>query len=578
MGNNNCSIQIKTLHEKFYENADKYSEHIALIYKGKKITYKELSMYARRVSNYLLRRGVEKGDRVVVILPRGIEQIAALLGILAIGAVYVPISVGQPLLRRDKIVNNVHPTIILENNEFMDEKQWEGSVVKEENLPAYIIYTSGSSGEPKGVEMSHGAAMNTITEVLRMWNVGMMDSVLNISSYDFDLSIFDIFGILSVGGTIVLIEDEDYRDPEEWKRLIETYGITIWNSAPALLEMLLTLAKGSVFKELRLALVSGDWIPLSLPEMWRTVTKSDSQFVALGGATECGIWSNYYNVLEVDSSWKSIPYGQALPGQIYKIVDENLIECPKNTPGELLIGGKSLANGYLNDRELTLTKFILDKNGNRWYRTGDLGKYWEDGTIEFLGRIDTQVKIRGHRIELGEIESLLQKVPEIEKAIVILLGDKYHKELVAFYTGTEVQKEYLDGYINDHLPDYARPNSVIRIDSFPLNANGKVDRKKLEEYQKFEKTEITKSKSSNIVLLIWEDILGHEISDSNENLFRLGADSILTTRFVKRINDQYGITLHMKDVFENPTINKLSVYIGNLAKNKSLEIIEEGEI
>lgn len=571
--------QKETLHGKFYKNSLEYPERIALIYEEQKISYKILRTYALSAANYVSQQGVEKGDKVAVILPRGIGQIAALLGILAVGAAYVPISIKQPLARRKRILESIKPTIVLQDENFLNESPWEGKIEKNPEASAYVIYTSGSSGEPKGVDMSHAAAMNTIEVILRMWDISSADSVLNISAFDFDLSVFDIFGLLSVGGTVVMINEKDYRDPEVWKKLIESYGITIWNSAPALLDMFLTLEKKKcTSSKLRLALVSGDWIPLYLPEAWYKVAAEGAQFVALGGATEGGIWSNYYCVSEVDKSWKSIPYGKALPGQEYRIVDENLTECEINVPGELLIGGDSLASGYVNDKELTNKKFIIDK-GERWYRTGDCGVYREDQIIEFLGRLeDTQVKIRGHRIELGEVESILKEFPGINETVVVCQGDKYYKELVAFYSGDNVIRKNLEHYLELQLPIHSVPNSIIQLDSFPLNENGKIDRKKLKVYKTIDYLEGSSNVSPNIALNIWEELLGVRVSDLDENLFKLGVDSLLVARFVEAINTRYGVKVHMKDIFEKPTIRELTKLIEEQRGLENMESVEEGEI
>ena len=578
MNNREPFNKMETLHGEFYENALKYPERIALIYENEKVSYKMLCLYALRAANYMWQRGVRKNDRVVVILPRGIGQVAALLGILAIGAAYVPIAIKQPSARREKIIENVKPAFVLQDETFLEETPWSGCIENNPKDTAYIIYTSGSSGEPKGVEMSHAAATNTIEEILRIWNIGVEDSVLSISAFDFDLSVFDIFGLLAAGGTVILINEDDFRDPEVWEKLIKIYGITIWNSAPALLDMFLIMRKNNHFDKLRLALVSGDWVPLYLPEKWYKVTSINSQFVALGGATEGGIWSNYYCVSKIDKSWNSIPYGQALPKQKYRIMDENFVDCGVNIPGELQIGGGSLAKGYINDEELTMKKFITDVKGERWYRTGDRGMRWADGTIEFLGRMDTQVKIRGHRIELGEIESVLKSFLGIKEAVVVAQGDKYHKELVAFYLGEYIAENEIEGYLKLHLPEYSIPNSIIRLENFPLNANGKVDRKSLAEYKKIDSVEIIPDKALNIVLTIWEELLGNKVIDLDENLFKMGADSLLAARFVGAMNTRCGIEVHMKEVFMNPSINALTKLVDTRKKTGITELVEEGEI
>lgn len=578
MNNREPFNKMETLHGEFYENALKYPERIALIYENEKVSYKMLRLYALRAANYMWQRGVRKNDRVVVILPRGIGQVAALLGILAIGAAYVPIAIKQPSARREKIIENVKPAFVLQDETFLEETPWSGCIENNPKDTAYIIYTSGSSGEPKGVEMSHAAATNTIEEILRIWNIGVEDSVLSISAFDFDLSVFDIFGLLAAGGTVILINEDDFRDPEVWEKLIKIYGITIWNSAPALLDMFLIMRKNNHFDKLRLALVSGDWVPLYLPEKWYKVTSINSQFVALGGATEGGIWSNYYCVSKIDKSWNSIPYGQALPKQKYRIMDENFVDCGVNIPGELQIGGGSLAKGYINDEELTMKKFITDVKGERWYRTGDRGMRWADGTIEFLGRMDTQVKIRGHRIELGEIESVLKSFLGIKEAVVVAQGDKYHKELVAFYLGEYIAENEIEGYLKLHLPEYSIPNSIIRLENFPLNANGKVDRKSLAEYKKIDSVEIIPDKALNIVLTIWEKLLGNKVIDLDENLFKMGADSLLAARFVGAMNTRCGIEVHMKEVFMNPSINALTKLVDTRKKTGITELVEEGEI
>ncbi|MFP8964891.1 AMP-binding protein, partial [Streptomyces nanhaiensis] len=270
-----------------------------------------------------------------------------------------------------------------------------------------MIFTSGSTGEPKGVAVSHRAAMNTITDLNDRCHITADDRVLALSALDFDLSVYDTFGLLTAGGTLILPHHDHRTDPDHWHHLTHTHHPTIWNTVPALLDMLLTTTTDHrpLPHTLRLALVSGDWIPLDLhPRL--THHLPHCTLIALGGATEAGIWSNHHHITTVPPHWTSIPYGRPLRNQHYRVVNHHGHDAPDWVPGELWIGGHSLALGYHNDPHTTDRKFPRTHN-TRWYRTGDLGRYWPDGTLEFLGRTDHQIKINGHRIELGEIETAL---------------------------------------------------------------------------------------------------------------------------------------------------------------------------
>ncbi|MFD6726209.1 AMP-binding protein, partial [Streptomyces sp. NPDC060131] len=274
---------------------------------------------------------------------------------------------------------------------------------------AYVIFTSGSTGEPKGVEITHAAAWNTIADINARHAIRGDDRVFALSALDFDLSVYDVFGLLAAGGSLLLPTEDQRREPARWPDLMDRYGVTVWNTVPALLDLLLD-ADGQEGREgrriagLRTALVSGDWIGLDLPARLRARTGRSCAFVAMGGATEAAIWSNTLTVTEPDPRWVSIPYGRPLTGQHYRVVDRDGRDCPDWTPGELWIGGAGLARGYLADPARTAEKFV-ERDGRRWYRTGDLGRFRDDGLLEFLGRLDSQLKSAGHRIEAGEVEA-----------------------------------------------------------------------------------------------------------------------------------------------------------------------------
>lgn len=438
------------LYDGFLKNLKKNPEKIALIDTDTKIkiSYKELFNRAMALGETLRTSGVEKGDYVGIILPRGYHQIISIFAIQFVGAAYVPIGIQQPNDRRKKIYNQVGIDVIVSNSEYinhnnlhkdnmtiLDIEAIDNRMLTEitdisSEETAYVIMTSGSTGTPKGVEISHYNAVNTILDINSKFNITSTDSLIMVSSIEFDLSVYDIFGIFGCGGSLILTSEDNYKDPTQWLSMIKEYDVTIWNSVPILFDMLVTHIEG---KKERLALntvlLSGDWIDLKLPNRFYNISKYNSNVIAMGGATEASIWSNYIKVPRtIPKYWSSIPYGVPLKGQLYKVVDKFGRECPKNVIGELHIGGIGVAQGYIGDVELTNNKFYKDSNSIRWYKTGDYGRIWEDGTIEFLGRIDNQIKVKGHRIEIGEIEYAISEIDGIDKVKVI----EDNKNLTAF--------------------------------------------------------------------------------------------------------------------------------------------------
>ena len=419
-----------TLHGRFFARAQAEPDAPALRWGADgEATYGELAGRALRIAGGLAAAGVGEGDRVAVRLPKGPGQVAAVLGVLAAGAAYVPVGVSQPEARAALILEQAGASLCVDSTELARLEAADplpAPAGPSERALAYVIYTSGSTGVPKGVAVSHAAAWNTIADVVRRWGMGPGDAVLGVSALDFDLSVFDIFGALSFGAAVVLPDEEERRDASAWRELVSSRGVTVWNSAPALLDVMLDDGPGAA-AGLRLALVSGDWVPLGL----RSKLPEGVLLVAMGGATEAGIWSNYFEVGEVDPSWSSIPYGRPLSNQSFRVVGEDGLDCPDWVPGELWIGGGSLADGYLGDPGKTAASFVED--GGRWYRTGDMGRYWPGAVLEFLGRKDSQqqVKIRGHRVELGEVEAAVAGCPGVKGAVAVVAGEREHLFAVA---------------------------------------------------------------------------------------------------------------------------------------------------
>lgn len=441
INNTNKKFDNTTLFHGFCKNVMKYPEAEAIKYENVSYSYEDLAKIASSIQQELKEKGCKKGDIVAINLEKGVYQIASVLGTLFNGAIYLPIDIKQPLSRKNKIFKDANVKYII-TSEIKDSEinlYWNSvniidinKLKKIEKLDinisdvspkdtAYVIYTSGSTGDPKGVVISHKAAMNTINDIIQKFEITRKDKILCISNLAFDLSVFDIFGILTAGGTLVL--PNDGKNILEWNNLINDNDVTIWNTVPAQMEMLLSYLKSENLKgssKLRLIMLSGDWIPVYLHGRISEIF-SNAKIVSLGGATEASIWS-IYHIIDPKFNYKdSIPYGVPLSNQELYILDSKFNECPNWIKGTIYISGEGLAEGYLNDELLTNKKFIYhDKIGKRLYNTGDFGRYNSEGVIQFLGRKDGQVKIRGHRVELNEIQSVINSHPRIENSIVVI--------------------------------------------------------------------------------------------------------------------------------------------------------------
>ena len=450
-------ISKSLLHELFLSSSKKYTNNIAVITDDRSVSYKELETHAIQIAHRLQSLGAKPNTLVAIVMEKGWEQIAATLGVLMSGAAYVPIDPDFPEERRFQLFDNAEVNISLtqawvekrlvwpaemEVLSVDDEQIWSQestellTTVQAPTDLAYVIYTSGSTGVPKGVMIDHRGAVNTILDINEKYEINENDRVLALSALSFDLSVYDVFGLLASGGAIVMPHPEKNKDMVYWTSLIKQHQISIWNTVPALLQMLVEYISGDTKKagdSLRLAMISGDWIPVSLPEKVKPLWPN-LQLISQGGATEASIWSIFYPIETVDPLWKSIPYGKPLKNQSYHVLNKAMEPCPDWVTGHLYIGGVGLAKGYWKDDVKTKGSFIIHpSSGERLYKTGDLGRYMPDGNIEFLGREDFQVKVNGYRIELGEIESVLLQHPSIKEVIVSTIeSGKDTKRLAAY--------------------------------------------------------------------------------------------------------------------------------------------------
>ncbi|MGW6602221.1 non-ribosomal peptide synthetase [Streptomyces sp. NPDC055036] len=500
------------LHDPAAAAARSHPKRPALRTSSGTVTHGRLAAGAEATAQLLTDYGTGPGDLVAVACEKGAAQITAVLAVSASGAGYLPIEPSWPTARIAAVCerSGVRHALVGRGVDITWPDQITVHRLNASGRPvrtattagadilgpapkpphpedtAYVIFTSGSTGNPKGVEIQHRAARTTIDDITDRFAIQPDDSVLALSALSFDLSVFDIYGVLGAGGSLVLPEPARQRDPQHWLELAGRHGVTVWNTAPALLEMLVEYAEMeqeaavAALRTLRLVMLSGDWIPLNLPDRLRRLAPQ-AEVMSLGGATEASIWSITYPVGTTDEKWRSIPYGRALRGQSFHILDEDAAPCPVGEAGELFIGGAGLARGYIGDGAQTAERFATHPVlGRRLYRTGDLGRWTADGTIEFLGRVDRQVKIRGHRIELGEIEAVLSRHPAVRQCVVSSFpGPDGRPRLVAHLApragSVTPSVEDLSAALRERLPDYMVPSRFIVLGHFPVTANGKID-------------------------------------------------------------------------------------------------------
>lgn len=490
------------LHELVLAQA-KRTPHARAVAEGERyLTYSQLTARAGRIAQVLREHDVSSGQRVALLLDRGCDLVAAILGVLLAGAAYVPIDPDSPARRVAYLLEDSRPQLVVTSHQCvhllsrLGPRHLEIEAINTDatfSIPqskgssddlAYIIYTSGSSGSPKGVMISHASAANTILDINRRFSIGAYDRVLGLSSAGFDLSVYDLFGTLAAGGTLVTLPRSALKDPQRWLSLIEEEGVTVWNSVPTAMKMLVECYEGQrreISPTLRVVLLSGDWIPVSLPAQIRRCFP-EAQVVSLGGATEASIWSCIYPIDQVDPKWTSIPYGTALSGQSLHIRDAALAAVRDGEIGEICIGGHGVALGYWHEPALTRKSFVTDpRTGQRLYRTGDLGRRHPDGNFEILGRTDLQLKVRGFRVDLTEIETALASHEAVDACAVVASGGREdEKELAAYYKLKQpVESSALRQHLRSLLPEYMIPQRFVPLPALPLNENGKVDRKAL---------------------------------------------------------------------------------------------------
>jgi amino acid adenylation domain-containing protein len=584
--------QDNCLHDLFEAQVERTPQAVALDCEGKQLTYEELNQRANQLAHHLQRLGVGPETLVGVYMERSLEMVIALYGILKAGGAYVPLDPEYPADRVAFMMEDSQVPVLLTQQRLVDslpthratvlclDSQWgilahendtnPANGVQPHNL-AYVIYTSGSTGKPKGAMNTHRGICNRLLWMQDRYQLTDTDRVLQKTPFSFDVSVWEFFWPLLVGARLVVARPGGHRDSGYLVRLISDQGITTIHFVPSMLQLFVEEPGLETCTSLRRVICSGEALPHDLQE--RFFERLDAELHNLYGPTEAAVDVTHWQCQPEGDPRRIVPIGRPVANTQLYILDRYGQPVPVGVAGELHIGGIQVARGYWNRPELTTERFIPDPFSSnpeaRLYRTGDLARYRPDGNIEFLGRLDFQVKVRGFRIELGEIEAVLSQHPAVREAVVLAREDvPGDKRLVAYVVSagaSEVESGALRDFLHSKLPDYMVPAASVQLEALPLLPNGKVNRRSLpapeRERQATEPYAPPSNELEKAIAAIWQDLLQVDQVGVDDSFFDMGGHSLLIVQAHRRLSRVTDRELSITDMFRYPTIRALTHYL-----------------
>ncbi|MCF3578208.1 non-ribosomal peptide synthetase [Planktothrix agardhii] len=606
----------KCIHQLFEEQVERTPDAVAVVFECQQLTYNELNCRANQLAHYLQSLGVKPDELVGIGVERSLEMIVGILGILKAGGAYVPLDPEYPQERLNFMLEDSQVKVLVTQAKLVEsipqhqaqliclDTDWEKiaqnitsnpeSGVKPDNL-TYIIYTSGSTGKPKGVLVNHANVVRLFAATDSWYHFNSQDVWTLFHSYAFDFSVWEMWGALLYGGRLVIVPYLVTRSPESFYELLCQEKVTILNQTPTAFRQLIQaeesvkgdispllreVGKDSVTEtdlSLRLVIFGGESLEINSLQPWFDRHGDQlPQLVNMYGITETTVHVTYRPLSMADVNSTASVIGRPLPDLQVYLLDQYLQPVPVGVPGEMYVGGAGVAKGYLNRPELTTERFISSpfEHSNKLYKTGDLARYWPNGELEYLGRIDNQVKIRGFRIELGEIEALLASHPQIWETVVLVWDDTAgDKRLVAYIVPQPEITIIIDEirqFLKAKLPDYMVPNAFVILAALPLTANGKIDRRALPppNLDISDKYVAPSTPIEEILVNIWSEVLKVEKVGINDNFFELGGHSLLATQLVAQIRDRLKIELPLRQLFNTATLAELAQGIEQLKQEK----------
>ncbi len=564
----------RCLHELFEEQVERTPDAVAVMCEGVTLTYRDLNARANQLARVLRKEGVGPDVLIGLCLERSHQLPVAMLGIMKAGGAYVPLDPTYPKDRVEYMLRDSRAPIALTQKALLggsapdgirliDMDDWSRMAAESgENVPtnqssdhmAYVIYTSGSTGTPKGVMIRQGSAVNFLLAMIETLHPCSDDVIAATTSVSFDIAVLELFMPLLVGARTAILSRDVVIDGSRLAEELERVGATVMQATPSGWKALLGAAKVPPLR----VLCGGEAFPR---ELAREFLSNQVYPYNMYGPTETTVWS--LMALVTDAA-DGVPLGRPIANTQVYLLDADLNLVPIGVPGELYLGGDGLARGYWQRPDLTAERFIPDpfsmNQGQRLYRTGDQARYRPNGTLEFLGRVDHQVKVRGYRIELGEIEASLTRDPRIMRSIAVVRDEQGDQRIVAYvvpHKGSTVSPEELKRALRDQLPEYMVPSTVMILTEFPLTPNGKIDRKALpapESDHSHDRPSGVRTPTEDILAGIWADVLGLKRVGVNDHFFELGGHSLLATQVMSRVRTAFHLELPLRSLFEHPTV------------------------
>ena len=589
------------IHEVFERQVEKTPEKTAFVTDTIQLSYRETDLHVNRLANHILEKGIQPGEIIGIACERSIEMMLAILATLKAGCAYLPIQIDAPLKRNEDIISDAKPCLILTTSVGIKNLPSDEETILLDNILdkplsdnsnkpdvkisstelAYIIYTSGSTGKPKGTLIEHHSVINRIGWMQKSYPIGNKDVLIQKTPYTFDVSVWELFWWFFNGSTLSLPNPNVEKDPYEILDFIQRHRVTKIHFVPSMFSaFILALDKPENTKKLtslNTIFFSGESLKATILKQFTDATKGlDSpELVNLYGPTEATVDVSYYNCPTDLSSNTKIFIGKPIDNTGLYIVDKTLNIQPVGIAGELLITGVNLSRGYLNKPELTNKVFIefTDLNGDkiRAYKTGDIARLEDNHEIEYIGRADNQIKIRGIRVELGEIENVLSSHHEVSNCAVLAESEGANKQLVAYIEvkkNPKLKTSELKGFIEKKLPAHMVPNRIILLKKFPLTTSGKINRKKLSALQPADNTEATCTLPNNSiqlkVLSIWKKTVKNNQISLTQNFFEAGGNSLLAIEITAKVRDEFGVELSPLSIMEYPNVMLFSDYVKEL--------------